>query len=163
MSEHDVNPVKYFNENVFTESLLLSYEYVNESLTIVLEYAHRNASMPSPKGMNTVREFRRLKFSNVYDYKREPGLNKAFQRSDVFYAENSKGMHVIQGLKIRRESENHRIDVWFDHSFGGIGFSFSLLFVDCRLGVAQRNAQGEFDYYDENTKQRFNFYKPFEL
>lgn len=163
MIEQYVNPIIYFNESVFNESLLLSFEYESKSLTIIVDYAHKNASLPLPKGITTIREFRKLKFRDVYNYKREQGLNKTLQLTDGFAAESSKGVHVIQDLKIRYKNGNYNIWFWLGHAFGGVEFSFLLLSVEYRLGIAKKNAQGDFDYYDEQTNQQFNFYRPFEL
>ena len=161
MSRHIKNPIQYFEDNPYIEGRLISFEYMADTVNIVLEFMGQRETNMS-KDEDSTMEFRLLHFSDITKYKRIVG-----KRDDLQNAENSYNMsdyssvHVVQGLDVTAVQDYYYFDMWMDASLGGLSFCFSSICEDRKVGIGKENDHGSFDYYDWKTKKKFSFYEPF--
>ena len=155
MNQRIVDPAVYFKDNTFQEGRFISFEYVGKSFVMTAEYI-------GGKFNSSNVEFRLLNFKEVVEYNRQLGQHEALQDTAIdYFMEEHEGVHVIQDLSVKEENDKYHFDLWIDHSFGGISFSFTSLFEDRKVGIGRETPKKGFTYHDSRTGKEFSFYRPF--
>lgn len=166
------DPIHYFRENSFTESLVLSIDHDPENAALRIVVVHvdlpRLLERPStaiPGWPAPPRDFRELLFS---------GTNRA-RRTGTRYREGFLGFNprdlnlsperrinpVIEAIEVRTATHGFAAAIPMG-SLGEYRFAFRTLEVAQRLGRTVKREGSGWDHFDAETGEPFDFHRPFE-
>lgn len=147
--------VKSFFEKVnFSEALLMKCYYKEKQQKFVLEAILVNFSLPKSH-----REFHKLVFKNINDYKLEKGANKLFSLDPFSYKTLDYSGHIyIYTMKL---IDLDKIEIYLGSSHGCFEFTFDSLFHSKRIGLGKSYTNEITKYFDVKTGEEFDFYNPF--
>lgn len=139
-------------------ALLVSYDLILVENEFVIITDTVNSELRSE-----YREFVKLKFSEVTNFKKTKGLYKPLGYVDRNFSCSETEFHVIlQDISIEQVTEHrHSLSLWFGESFGGIEMDFVSCEMQNRVGQGEEISKGHWIYTDETTGELINFYHPF--
>lgn len=168
---------RYFKDNDFGESLVISYSYepITSYVTLIADYAHDtiiallHGAEPTlnseSRAADYHRDLRRLTFLQVSGYRRRTGSSKVLRENlnhySVKYQRKSVVIHELKISRVPTPSVMH-IRITFG-DFGDVAFDFAHLQVDRLLvrSIGQRGNSNEWDYIDVGTRQPIDVLDPF--
>lgn len=172
------DPVEYFKEYDFSESLIvrIDYQLERKQLEIILRYAGFVRTVARPLNEPTFQDpmdFRRLLFDDVTQFKRTDYRFKAgfrgFDPTDFNLSETSaaqfsaieiESANVWKIVDARRALARYKAGIHMG-SFGAYGFEFESLSAHQRLARTLPLPGGKSSHFDYYTGESIEFYNPF--
>ncbi|NJO01280.1 MAG: hypothetical protein HC880_05910 [Bacteroidia bacterium] len=148
----------FFKENDYSEAVVIKYTLDDDVKEFLLVSDFINWDLEKGK-----REFRKLLFQGVHNFKRIFGAYREHKKFDQQYqASNFTGTLTIEDINISSSDTTlNKVEIWLGHSFGGMEFEFVSLRSDSRIGFGKRIGKEDWIYVDVNKGQEFDFYNPF--
>jgi hypothetical protein len=143
--------------NRMLESLLISYRYdaLEAVLVMVLDYYRGRAP-------GADRAFLRLRFEDVLNFTRIPGLFADLQRfTDTYSIRDSRPHIVLQKVDVDEHARPMTVALGFGHSFGGVSFTCTGVAAQSRNTRAIGRGGDQWDYFDFENADPIDFHEPF--
>jgi hypothetical protein len=152
---HDTNDS--LDLNSFLESLLIEFNYSNESREFIMITDFVNWDLERGK-----REFKRVVFSRVQKFQRLFGTGSTLRDTEFSYhVDNYPGTHIIQDIKKSEVSGHDKFIINLDNYFGGFDFECENVNIETRIGNGIEVEKDNWIYSDIITNELFKFSHPF--
>lgn len=144
--------------NLFFECVLIEYEYSVEYNSFT--WIGTPLSFDLPQGQ---RRFVKICFSNVSMFEHVFPIfypNEYLDSKTYFFAKKYTGTIESEEATIKTKHTNS-IRITMPYLLGHIEFLFENVDIVSRVGIGEKQCNGEWSYFDLLSKKEFDFYYPF--
>ena len=162
-----ISPEKYFADNNFESSQVISitYDESKKLILLVLRYAMTPEFIDWLQGKDKpdspISDFRLLVFKGVENFKAE-GLWIQTKQGKADYSLRNSGVYLIDFIELKSNAElNVLVNLT---SSSKMRFNFKDFYAKQRFGYAiKKQGVDEWDYFDTESDEEFDFFNPFIL